>query len=679
MLVRVAPSACHTLSRAMRPGRARRAPSASFATRLLLCVALASARVVGARGADLGASVHRRHAPPSAFRGCEATLDGTRRGRACAYHPPPRLERSSGAGPPLSRCELRWYRQRLDHFSFGTASDDPKTAFFSQRYFLCARRHFDPDAPAVFFYTGNEADVELYVNATGLMWEMSAENGTRALLVFAEHRYYGQSRPSAMDDRKAPKRDRLAFLNAEQALADYAELLRHVVSRDVPRIARERRRRQRRSRVPLHGGSRNEDDEDAIGLSVNDDDAEKRRETTTSRDEVPRVRVVDSRPNRFSSDTLEALDPESVAVVAFGGSYGGMLATWFRAKYPHVVDGAVAGSAPIWSFTGETPPVDPNAFALGVSFDATAWGGSPAACEGNVRAAFAELLSRTSSSSAGVASIAAPLRLCASSVPTTADDVVRIAYWLQDAFDYLAMGNFPYPDSYILMGDGTLPAFPFRAACAKTASAPNLARRENKKPDVLLEVLADFADVYYNYTRRLPCFDLKGTNGGGPNAASAADSSLWDWQFCTEMFMPTARDGVRDIFFPQPWNATRARARCVETWGVEPRATWADTSFGGRRLRALSNVVWSNGALDPWSRLGVNRDTDFLGVLDSRRGLEAVRLPNGAHHLDFFWSRDDDDDDTRRARSRESALVRGWIEEKHAVGGGKRRNGAVVA
>ena len=679
MLVRVAPSACHTLSRAMRPGRARRAPSASFATRLLLCVALASARVVGARGADLGASVHRRHAPPSAFRGCEATLDGTRRGRACAYHPPPRLERSSGAGPPLSRCELRWYRQRLDHFSFGTASDDPKTAFFSQRYFLCAPRHFDPDAPAVFFYTGNEADVELYVNATGLMWEMSAENGTRALLVFAEHRYYGQSRPSAMDDRKAPKRDRLAFLNAEQALADYAELLRHVVSRDVPRIARERRRRQRRSRVPLHGGSRNEDDEDAIGLSVNDDDAEKRRETTTSRDEVPRVRVVDSRPNRFSSDTLEAFDPESVAVVAFGGSYGGMLATWFRAKYPHVVDGAVAGSAPIWSFTGETPPVDPNAFALGVSFDATAWGGSPAACEGNVRAAFAELLSRTSSSSAGVASIAAPLRLCASSVPTTADDVVRIAYWLQDAFDYLAMGNFPYPDSYILMGDGTLPAFPFRAACAKTASAPNLARRENKKPDVLLEVLADFADVYYNYTRRLPCFDLKGTNGGGPNAASAADSSLWDWQFCTEMFMPTARDGVRDIFFPQPWNATRARARCVETWGVEPRATWADTSFGGRRLRALSNVVWSNGALDPWSRLGVNRDTDFLGVLDSRRGLEAVRLPNGAHHLDFFWSRDDDDDDTRRARSRESALVRGWIEEKHAVGGGKRRNGAVVA
>ncbi len=32
---------------------------------------------------------------------------------------------------------------------------------------------------------------------------------------------------------------------------------------------------------------------------------------------------------------------------------GGMLATWMRIKYPHILDGAIAGSAPIWSYLGE--------------------------------------------------------------------------------------------------------------------------------------------------------------------------------------------------------------------------------------------------------------------------------------------------------------------------------------
>ena len=32
---------------------------------------------------------------------------------------------------------------------------------------------------------------------------------------------------------------------------------------------------------------------------------------------------------------------------------GGMLGTWMRIKYPHILDGMVAGSAPIWSYLGE--------------------------------------------------------------------------------------------------------------------------------------------------------------------------------------------------------------------------------------------------------------------------------------------------------------------------------------
>ena len=53
------------------------------------------------------------------------------------------------------------------------------------------------------------------------------------------------------------------------------------------------------------------------------------------------------------------LENPMTPVYAFGGSYGGMLATWLRMKYPTKFHGAIASSAPILWFKGS---IDPNAY-----------------------------------------------------------------------------------------------------------------------------------------------------------------------------------------------------------------------------------------------------------------------------------------------------------------------------
>ena len=50
-----------------------------------------------------------------------------------------------------------------------------------------------------------------------------------------------------------------------------------------------------------------------------------------------------------------------------------------------------------------------------------------------------------------------------------------------------------------------------------------------------------------------------------------------------------------------PFSAEAEAKACQTMFGVEPRPDWPIINFGGYNVADASNIVFSNGLLDPWS------------------------------------------------------------------------------
>ena len=161
------------------------------------------------------------------------------------------------------------------------------------------------------------------------------------------------------------------------------------------------------------------------------------------------------------------------------------------------------------------------------------------------------------------------------------------------------------------------------------------------------------------------CFDLSSeyVECADQTGCGLGDTALaWDYQSCSEMHLLVSTDNTTDPFPPYAWREAELRAYCERTWGVRPNVRWAQASFGGtaedpaRGFRSgASNILFSNGLLDPWHGGG------FLEDLSP--SLPAVLLPRGAHHLDLRASDPRDPPGTAEAREREASAIAAWLQQ----------------
>uniref|UniRef100_A0A0D9WSM2 Lysosomal Pro-X carboxypeptidase n=1 Tax=Leersia perrieri TaxID=77586 RepID=A0A0D9WSM2_9ORYZ len=437
-----------------------------------------------------------------------------------------------------------YFPQELDHFTFKPNS----SAVFYQKY-LVNDTFWRRSSGPIFVYTGNEGDIEWFATNTGFMFDIAPKFG--ALLVFIEHRFYGESKPFGNDSNSSV--EKLGYLTSTQALADYAILI---------------------------------------------------------------------------TSLKQNLSVVASPVVVFGGSYGGMLASWFRLKYPHVAIGALASSAPILQFDYITPW---SSFYDAVSQD---YKSESVNCFSVIKAAW-DLIDERGSTDAGLLQLSKTFRAC-----KTVKSVYSFRNWLWTAFVYTAMVDYPTPANFLM----NLPAYPIKEMCKIIDGFPTGA-------DIVDKAFAA-ASLYYNYTGDQTCFELE--DGSDPHGLNG-----WGWQACTEMVMPMTRSN-ESMFPPFTFTYEEKSDDCFQNYGVRPRPNWITTEYGGNKIdlvlkRFGSNIIFSNGMRDPWSRGGVLKNISSSII--------AIVTEKGAHHLDFRSATKDDPGWVVEQRRQEVEIIKGWIDQ----------------
>jgi len=294
---------------------------------------------------------------------------------------------------------------------------------------------------------------------------------------------------------------------------------------------------------------------------------------------------------------------------------------------------------PILAFDLITPPFNSETYWAVVTRDASAGAGSAPACVANVQAAW-QFLFHAAQTPAGLANLTTTFKLCSSLIPS---EVEALAMLQMNAWDTMAMGNYPYPSNYLTGGGPLLAAWPVRTACSNLADATLV-----DDPWRLLRAFRQATDVFNNATQDVLCYTLP---------TDIWEDGIWDYQWCTEMLPEEtyfSSDGVHDMFYPRSYNFTFIQDHCFSKFGITPRSDWIRIAYGGLHPGS-SNIVFSNGGFDPWSSGGV------LQNLSS--SMPAIWIDEGAHHLDLFFSNAKDPASVTLARKTEMNFVDGWIQD----------------
>ncbi|KAF5727494.1 Serine carboxypeptidase S28 family protein [Tripterygium wilfordii] len=306
-------------------------------------------------------------------------------------------------------------------------------------------------------------------------------------------------------------------------------------------------------------------------------------------------------------------------IIVIGGSYGGMLASWFRLKYPHVALGALASSAPILYFDDIAPQ---SGYYSVVTKD---FKETSESCYQTIRKSWAKI-DKVASKPNGLAILSKKFKTC---------KPLKRTFELKDYLDSIYADAAQYNEP---------PINRVRIVCGGIDGA-------YKRTGILGQIFAGVVAYMGNRS----CYDMNEFNED-----TSDQSRRWRWQTCSEMVMPIGHDDKDTMFPPAPFNLSSYINSCKNLFGVPPQPHWLTTYYGCHDLKLIlrrfaSNIIFSNGLNDPHSSGGV-----LTNVSDS---IVAVTTVNGSHCLDILPAKETDPEWLVAQRNTEVEIIQGWLSK----------------
>ncbi|XP_059371171.1 thymus-specific serine protease [Carassius carassius] len=321
--------------------------------------------------------------------------------------------------------------------------------------------------------------------------------------------------------------------------------------------------------------------------------------------------------------------------ISFGGSYAGALSAWLRGKFPHLIYGAVASSAPVQA------QLDFSSYnrVVGYSLMNEAVGGSKK-CVAEVKGVFAAV--EAALLMGNEVEVGKDFGCC--ETPFKPEDKIELLQSLADIF----MGTVQYNEEGV--------AFSIAELCDIMTNKSE----QNKQKEEAYDRLVKLVEMY-RAREKVPCLDVSHEKLVLELRNTTATSSYrqWFYQTCTEFgFYQTCED--TSCPFSRMSTIQSQTELCSRIFDIPKdhlpvHIDFTNQYYGGNRPQT-QRVLYVNGNIDPWTELSVVwNDT----MVDNDR---VILIDGTAHCRDMNSDKSMDRPALHQARKEIGRRVAMWLK-----------------